>query len=341
MNHEAKLHRLPAPRKATGWSRARSYDDEGKVIASTDRFLVPFPTQLGADPLIPVTTQITKTIYGSRDRTIATERYTGALVGGLIASQDAGVAPVGFELLSVGILESVSEKLYDAGGRVYRTVFGRVPIASLSDVALAQDQALASYSVYADGVDRYVGDGLSTGIISDTLFDDRGRQYASISHPLPSADLGLTGMNYDGNLIRIRSETVYNSYSQTERSRSGFAYVETLDGTFVGVFDEHSIDNKPHYDAFGNVYRSDLITGGTLTYDGAEGRTTRTGGTVEGYSLTRFDDKNRPVAEMQATPGDVVAVWNDSLESFTNSATGDVIPTKLYRYRRRRPARRR
>ena len=35
---------------------------------------------------------------------------------------------------------------------------------------------------------------------------------------------------------------------------------------------------------------------------------------------------------MQATAGDVVALWDDSLESFTNSATGDVIPTKLYRY---------
>ena len=49
-------------------------------------------------------------------------------------------------------------------------------------------------------------------------------------------------------------------------------------------------------------------------------------------ALTRFDDENRPIAEMQATAGDVVALWNDSLESFTNSATGDVIPTKLYRY---------
>ena len=35
---------------------------------------------------------------------------------------------------------------------------------------------------------------------------------------------------------------------------------------------------------------------------------------------------------MQATAGVVVAVWNDSLESFTNSASSDVIPTKLYRY---------
>ena len=174
--------------------------------------------------------------------------------------------------MSEGSLEGVSETLYDAAGRVYRTVSGRVPLSSLSDIALAQDQALVSYPVYADGIDRYADAGLSTGIISDTLFDDRGRQYASLSHPLPAADLGLSGTNYDGNLVRIRSETLYNRNGQTERSRSGLAHVENVDGTFIGVFDEQSIDSKPHYDAFGNVHRSDLITGGTLTYDGC-GRT--------------------------------------------------------------------
>ena len=79
--------------------------------------------------------------------------------------------------------------------------------------------------------------------------------------------MGLSGTNYDGNLVRIRSETLYNRNGQTERSRSGLAHVETPDGTFAGVFDEQSIDSQPHYDAFDNVYRSDLITGGTLTYD--------------------------------------------------------------------------
>ena len=216
---ESRSQVAPASGATQGdWMVSRTiYDDEGKVIASTDRFLVPAGTALGADPLIPVTTQITKSIYDSRDRTIATERYTGALVGNLIASQDSSVAPVGFELLSEGQLESVSQTLYDAGGRVYRTVSGRVPLASLSPTALAQDQALAGYAIYADGVDRYADAGLSTGIISDTLFDDRGRQYASLSHPLPAADLGLTGTNYGGNLVRIRSETLYNRNGQTER----------------------------------------------------------------------------------------------------------------------------
>ena len=234
---ESRSQVAPASGATQGdWLVSRTiFDDEGKVIASTDRFLVPFATQLGADPLVPVATQITKTIYDSRDRTVATERYAGALVGGLVASQDADVGPVGFVLLSEGSLESVSETLYDAAGRVYRTVSGRVPLASLSLTALAQDQTLVGYPIYAGGVDRYADDAnLSSRYhFSDTLFDDRGRQYASLSHPLPAADLGLTGANYGGNLVRIRSETLYNRNGQTERSRSGLAHVESPDGTFV------------------------------------------------------------------------------------------------------------
>ena len=315
---ESRSQLAPASGASEGdWLVSRTiYDGEGKVIASTDRFLVPVGTPLGGDPLLPVTTQITKSIYDSRDRTIATERYTGALVGNLIASQDPGVAPVGFQLLSEGTLESVSETLYDEASRVYRTISGRVPLASLSGIALAQDDALSTYPIYEDGIDRYVGAGLSTGIISDTLFDDRGRKNASLGHPLPASDLGLIGVSYDGNLVRIRSETVYNRNGQTERSRSGLAQIETLDGTFIGVFDEQSIEIQPHYDAFGSVFRNDFITSGT----------------VESYTLTRFDNENRPVAEMQATSGSVVAVWSDSENSFVIDGSDTHIPTKLYIY---------
>ena len=315
---ESRSQVAPASGASEGdWLVSRTiYDTDGKVIASTDRFLVPAGIPLGGDPILPVITQVTKSIYDSRDRTIATERYTGSIVGGLIVSQDAGVAPIGFQLLSEGTLESVSETLYDEASRVYRTISGRVPLDSLSPTALSQDQSLANYPIYENGVDRYAGTSLSTGNISDTLLDDRGRQNASLGHPLPASDLGLVGASYDGNLVRIRSETVYNRDGQTELSRSGLAHVETADGTFVGVFEGDSIDSKPAYDAFGNVYRSDLIADGTL----------------QSYTLTRFDDENRPIAEMQVTDGSVVAIWNDSLESFTNSVSGDVIPTKLYRY---------
>ena len=315
---ESRSQVAPASGATQGdWMVSRTiYDADGKVIASTERFLVPAGTPIGADPVLPAIIQIAKSIYDSRDRTIATERYTGAQIGGLIASQDADVAPVGFQLLSEGTLDSVSETLYDEASRVYRTVSGRVPLASLSPTALAQDQALANYPIYEDGVDRYADDGLSSGFISDTLFDDRGRHNASLGHPLPAGDLGFVGANYDGNLVRIRRETFYNRNGQTELSRSGLAQVESPDGTFVGIFDEDSIDSKPYYDAFGNVYRSDLIADGTL----------------QSYTLTRFDDGNRPIAEMQSTSGSVVAVWSDSENSFVIDGSATHIPTKLYIY---------
>jgi YD repeat-containing protein len=87
---ESRTEMPPAtglPPSASMWSVSRTiYDNEGKVIASTDRFLVPLDTPLGQNPIDPVTgqptsvpTQITKTIYDDRNRTIATERYTGSL----------------------------------------------------------------------------------------------------------------------------------------------------------------------------------------------------------------------------------------------------------------------
>ncbi len=314
------------------WLVSRTiYDAEGKLIVSTDRFLVPGDTPLGEDPAGgPVPMQITKTIYDSRDRTIATERYAGATVS---LTQDASLdhSP-SLVLVSGGTLERVSETLYDTGGRVYRTISGRVSLTSLSPTALTQSNALSGYPIYEDGVDRYADAGLSTGIISDTLFDDRGRQYASLGHPLPAADLGLSGTNYDGNLVRIRSETIFNRYGQSDVSRSGLAHVETTNGTFVGVFDDQSVDSRPHHDAFGNVFRSDLIIGGTITYSATTKSTTRSGGTIQSFTLTQFDDENRPVAEMQATAGDIVANWSASEESFVHIASGDRIPTKLYRY---------
>ena len=309
------------------WLVSRTiYDDEGKVVASTDRFLVPTGTLLGADPVIPVTTQITKTIYDDRDRSISTERYNGAIVGGLITSSEAEVAPVGFHILNEGDLESVSETLYDAGGRVYRTISGRLPVGSPSAASLP-----ASYPV-RDGADPYTDSGLTSGVISDTLFDDRGRQYASLGHPLPASELGLSGALYDGNLVRIRTETIYNGYGQTEISRSGLAHIETTDGTFVDVVDQQSVDSKPTYDAFGNVVRTDMITGGAISYDAAAERTTRSDGSVHSYTLTRFDDENRPVAEMRQTAGDVTAVWSDNENSFVIDSTSTHIPTKLYIY---------
>ncbi|MBA3354293.1 MAG: RHS repeat-associated core domain-containing protein, partial [Blastocatellia bacterium] len=80
-------------------------------------------------------------------------------------------------------------------------------------------------------------------------------------------------------------------------------------------------------------HRSEWITGGTITYDTQTKSTTRgSGQSVHSYTLTRFDDENRPVAEMQQTVGSVTAVWNSTANSFIVDGTSTLIPTKQYVY---------
>ncbi|MCA9139481.1 MAG: putative Ig domain-containing protein, partial [Planctomycetales bacterium] len=355
------------------WMVSRTlFDDDGKVLASTDRFLVPEGTDLGNDPTGgPVLTQITKTIYDDRGRTIATERYSDGSLSFTGTFDPAGTSYHPGFTLDDGSLESVSETLYDAAGRVYRTISGRVQLASLSTVAQSQDTALASYPIYPSGhVDRYADAALSVGILSDTLFDSRGRQYASLSHPLPAADVGLSGPDYNGKLIRLRRETLFNSYGQTEISRSGLAQVESTAGQVTGIFDVQSVDMESTYDPFGNVVKSAYVTGGTLNfvdkYDNAynfplavgnrgEGVfSQRSQGTTDSFTMTHFDDENRPVAEMQSAPGFITAVYDETTQTFrvasveadvtglpyaflqdspeTELEVNDPLPTKLYNY---------
>ncbi|MEO1617892.1 MAG: putative Ig domain-containing protein, partial [Planctomycetota bacterium] len=322
------------------WSVSRTiYDEDGKVIASTDRFIVPADTPLGEDPASgPVPTQITITRYDDQDRTVATERYVGATI---IPDGDSPITmnTAGFKVDNAGVLESVSETLYDAAGRVWRTISGRVPRSEASAVELAQSDALASYPIYgSDGSDAYADQNLIAGVISDTLFDDRGRQFGSLGHPLPIEDLGLTptdfGLSGSGLLVRPRSETVFNSYGQTEISRGGLAQVQEADGTSLGIFDHETVDVVSHYDPFGNVVRMDYVTGGTLSVTDADSSPhQRSGGVIDSYMQTVFDDDNRPVAEMQQTAGTVDSLWDETLQSFVvDDSSGDTIPTKLYHY---------
>ncbi|MEM9828038.1 MAG: putative Ig domain-containing protein [Planctomycetota bacterium] len=335
------------------WSVSRTlYDEDGKVLASTDRFLVPIDTPLGQDPVdgqggsAPVATQVTMTRYDDQDRTIATERYVGAIVSPITGE-------FGFEIASPGTLESVSETLYDAAGRVWRSVSGRIPYATASTTEQQQSDALSNYPIYGFDEDNqtiqdaYHGLGLTTGIITDTLFDDRGRQFATLGHPLLASELGLTSGDLpaaapapESTLVRHRSETIYNGYGQTQIQRSGLAQLQGLGAAHIDVIDIDSVDMVSHYDAFGNVDRMEYVTGGTLALDAVatldRDAHVRSGGTVDSYTRTRFDDENRPLAEMQQTAGSVATMWNDEQQSFVVDTGivggGDLIPTKLYHY---------
>ena len=327
-----------------GWLVSRTiHDAEGKVTASTDRFLLPGNTPLGEGT---APTELTVTIYDDRDRSIATERYTGAIVSPITlppGGSSLSEGRAGFEITTPGTLETVSETLYDAAGRVHRTISGRVPYATAGEVAQRQSDALTNYPIYADAVDRY--EGLTTGVITETLFDDRGRQFASLSHPLPAEDVGL-GDAYPGQLVRHRTETFFNRNGQSFRQRSGLAQIESPTGELQTIADEQSIDTVNHYDAFGNVIRMDYVVGGTITGGTLAEPTERTEGALDSYVRTIFDDENRPVAEMQQTASNVIAMYDAGEQTFkvlsidtsitspyaTTLQIGDRIPTKVYHY---------
>ncbi|GAA4443172.1 hypothetical protein GCM10023156_00020 [Novipirellula rosea] len=330
------------------WMVSRTlYDTDGKVLASTDRFFVPAGTPLGNDPVSgPVTTQITKTIYDGRDRAVATERYEGGSLSLSGTFDPDGTAYHPGFAISDGTLTSVSETLYDAAGRVWRTISGRVPESTLSPTALAQSQALANFPIHGDAADPYAGQGLSSGILSDPIFDERGRQFGSLGHPLPAADIGLAGGDFDGNLVRPRTETLYNSHGQAEIQRSGLAHIVSPTNVFVSVQDNQSVDMVSQYDAFGNVVRTDYLTGGTLSSSSAQDTShVRTGGIVDSFMMTHFDVENRPIAEMQSLPGFVTASYDPAQRTFVidsvstnntpytqNHTVNEHVPTKLYNY---------
>ena len=68
----------------------------------------------------------------------------------------------------------------------------------------------------------------------------------------------------------------------------------------------------------------EYITGGIVGVQplGASPTTVRTGGAVDSYTLTQFDNENRPIAEMQSIPGFVTAIYDATLKSFKVTAVG-------------------
>ena len=308
------------------WLTTRTvFDSHGRAAISSSPFLMPIGTTLGTGT--SPQTELTKTVYDDRGRTVATETYTGATVSLTPdAALDYSPQPV---VTDFGDLESVSETLYDDAGRVWRTISGRVPTSSLNAASSGTDafQTLPSeYPSHGGDPDPYASENLTSGRITDTLFDSRGRQHATLGHPVPAGQLGLSGGDYDGNLVRHRSETVYDSYGQTSIQRSGLAHIVAPNGNPVSIDDSNLIETHHQYDAFGNATRTE--------WHSESG--------PHSYTLTRYDDENRPVAEMQQTDALVEASWSASEESFVVSAvpdpndTGydvdDIVPTTLRHY---------
>lgn len=333
---ESRTELPPATGAQTGsWLVSRTiYDNFGRAIISTDGFLVPLDTPLGEDPVSliapPISMRITRTVYDSQGRSIATERYTDALVT-LPPEGSAQPGRAAFVLQSPGTLESVSETIYDRAGRVWRTISGRVPLSTLSPTALAQSAALANYPTHGTARDPYAEAwNLSPGVLSDTLFDNRGRQIATLGHPLPASDVGidltLSPFNLPSSnfLVRLRNEKVYDSLGGATVTHTGIIHIENLDGSFVKIDGSQERTRKDIVDAFGQVIETIDAVGTPL----------------ESSTKREYDDRGRVFAEIDAIGTRKEFLYNDldqlvavKLPAVPNPLkAGNPVEHPIYRY---------
>ncbi len=81
-------------------------------------------------------------------------------------------------------------------------------------------------------------------------YDSLGRQTATIGHPLPVEEVGITG--YDlGTTVALRSETVYDSLGQVHQQRTNIRQVTLPDGS-TEIDDSDVQVTTFEYDAHGN-----------------------------------------------------------------------------------------
>lgn len=189
------------------------------------------------------------------------------------------------------LVTRLSRTVYDDAGRAERT--GQYSGVDIDIVG----QATGLSSVLASS-------GTLVSFSSTTYDDDTNRVTQSIdSHGRRTQTLH----GRFGDVVESRRETVYDPYGQTSIQRSGLARIVAPDGTPVSIDDSDLIETHHQYDAFGNATRTEWHS---------ESGPHR-------YTLTRCDDENRPVAEMQQTDALVEASWSASEESFVVSAVPD------------------
>ncbi|QDV45478.1 Putative deoxyribonuclease RhsC [Stieleria neptunia] len=327
---ESRTEYLPSGASEAVWQVIRTiYDSEGRVEYQTDAFLLPIGTALGDNGASTPSAPATKYVYDDFGRQIAVERHRSVELQPS-AGLSGDVHP-GFVVTDPGELLSASETLYDSQGRVARTITGRVPTTALSADELAVLTLPAEFDLHLGNPDSYAAIGLTPGTIRDTLYDSAGRLSASLEHPLAAAVVGLDARFGTDTLVRLRTESQYDELGRLQLQRSGLVQVITDTGTLTAVEDDQSVDRVSHRDVQGNLVRTDYVTGGTIHYDSLTDTTSRSSGTVDSFVTSRFDDQNRLVAEMQQTSGATTATWSDVEESYVDGS-GNLIPTKLYRY---------
>lgn len=202
------------------WLTSRSvYDSLGRSLLSTDRYVMPASTELGAGASPAF--YATATLYDNQGRSIGSQRISGAVVTitGTAGNQTSAITARGTQLHE-------SKNIYDTRSRVSRSIS-------------------------------------PTGQIIDFVYDARDRQIATISHPLPAEESGL-GSRYPGKMVRLRSETEFNSYGQVAIQRTNVIQVEESDGRLVTIDRRDARETQMRYDAEGRLVNTIAADGNSV-----------------------------------------------------------------------------
>jgi YD repeat-containing protein len=188
--------------------------------------------------------------------------------------------------------------VYDGLGRAVRTVRlegVQVSLASGETTLTSAGTELWSTATEYDSEGRVSRTIAANGQTGQNVYDSFGRQIATIGHPLPATEVGLTG-HAAGTLVALRSETVYNALGQVYQQRTNIRQITLPDGT-VQIDGSQVQTTTFEYDAFGNQTKT-IFADGTFTraaYDDLGRKVSET----NQMALTRtfeYDDSGRLVA---------------------------------------------
>ncbi len=202
------------------WLTSRNvYDSLGRVLLSTDRYLTPASTELGAGASPAF--YANATLYDNQGRNIGSQRIAGAVV---TISGTAG---------------NLTSAITARGTCCTNLKPSTTPAAASRARSAPRARSLTS---------------------STTPATARSLRSA---HPLPAEQVGL-GSRYPGKLVRLRSETEFNSYSQVAIQRTNVIQVEEADGRLVTVDRRDARETQSRYDAEGRLVNTIFPDGSSV-----------------------------------------------------------------------------
>jgi RHS repeat-associated protein len=254
------------------------YDANGREVSSTDQYgLRSLTTYDRVGRVVDSRTQsidqngnvvwlVSQTVYNSKGQVeLTTNQY-----------QDGSVEPIG-----------ATEIIYDSLGNVVRTIRLSAVQVRLFDANTGQTvdpfdpenatiaseitdwgvQLYSTNTVYND-LGQVIQSVSADGQITNYEYDSFGRRTATLGQLVEPASVGITGAP-TGSLVRLRTESVYDSYGDVATVRSNvYEYVLANGTTQIDRSRQQETDYQ--YDQFGNVVKTTYADGSfTLaTYDG-------------------------------------------------------------------------